>query len=293
MCAYMPPKSSPRRTASTAEAHPSTPSVPRTSLERRVPCVQAVYAPWQETLFATTWWMLGAWTLLALALALGSLLGALIRRTVAAMAATAATVGGLLAAMHLLLPRLLSFGADVARLAAPIGIMGVGPINGVTQPDWSFPVGSWVVRSWLTGPHGRVLAVHTPAAIGARWIARLLRVYIETAGLSGDQLLVRAPGGGPLVYSNWRQRVWLPSTSQVGLEGLHFHDLRRLNATALVSSGVDVKTTQRRLGHADPRLTLRLYGLFGFERGGVHHFGDEGAPGLRCEPTIKKHLRPR
>ena len=90
-------------------------------------------------------------------------------------------------------------------------------------------------------------------------MATLLRGYIQESGLSGEQLLVRAPGGGPLVYSNWRQRIWLPATRQAALEGLHFHDLRRLNATALVSSGVDVKTTQRRLGHADPRLTLRLY----------------------------------
>ena len=38
-----------------------------------------------------------------------------------------------------------------------------------------------------------------------------------------------------------------------------FHDLRRLNATSLVVGGVDVKTAQVRLGHADPRMTLAIY----------------------------------
>jgi hypothetical protein len=44
-----------------------------------------------------------------------------------------------------------------------------------------------------------------------------------------------------------------------GCEGAGIHDLRRLNATSLVVSGVDVKTAQVRLGHADPRMTLSIY----------------------------------
>jgi Phage integrase family len=38
-----------------------------------------------------------------------------------------------------------------------------------------------------------------------------------------------------------------------------FHDLRRANATGLVSSGVDIRTAQSRLGHADVRMTLEIY----------------------------------
>jgi integrase len=43
------------------------------------------------------------------------------------------------------------------------------------------------------------------------------------------------------------------------LDGLRFHDLRKAAATAMVTSGVDVRTAQARLGHADPRLTLAVY----------------------------------
>jgi integrase len=53
--------------------------------------------------------------------------------------------------------------------------------------------------------------------------------------------------------------VWLPATIQAGCEGAGFHDLRRANATGLVLAGVDLKTAQTRLGHADPRLTIAVY----------------------------------
>ena len=41
--------------------------------------------------------------------------------------------------------------------------------------------------------------------------------------------------------------------------GAHFHSLRRTSATALVGSGIDVKTARHRLGHSSPVLTLALY----------------------------------
>jgi integrase len=50
-----------------------------------------------------------------------------------------------------------------------------------------------------------------------------------------------------------------PATKRAGLDGLTFHDLRRANATCLAGEGVDVKTAQIRLGHADPRTTLAIY----------------------------------
>ena len=65
--------------------------------------------------------------------------------------------------------------------------------------------------------------------------------------------------GGPLAYSNWRQRVWVPACEAAGLTGLRFHDLRSLAATALVAAGVDVKTAQTRLGHSSPQVTLGIY----------------------------------
>lgn len=93
-------------------------------------------------------------------------------------------------------------------------------------------------------------------------LANLISSHLASRGLTGatpEALLFARPDGRPLDYSNWRRRVWLPAVHLAELDGLGFHDLRRMNATAMVLDGVDVKTAQARLGHSDPRLTLAIY----------------------------------
>lgn len=90
-------------------------------------------------------------------------------------------------------------------------------------------------------------------------LTKLLSDHLTRLGLTGadtQALLFPAPEGGPLRYANWRNRQWLPACQKAGLQGVGFHDLRRLSATLLVHEGVDVKTAQTRLGHSDVRLTL-------------------------------------
>ena len=101
----------------------------------------------------------------------------------------------------------------------------------------------------------RTLAIPAP-------LSELLAHHIAKRGLTGadtDALVFTAPGGGPIRYANWRNRVWVPACRAAGLPSLRFHDLRRTNATALVALGVDVKTAQERLGHSDVRMTIGLY----------------------------------
>lgn len=56
-------------------------------------------------------------------------------------------------------------------------------------------------------------------------------------------------------FEHW----WSDFRKQNGFEGLKFHELRHTQATQLLANGVDVKTVQTRLGHADPSLTLKWY----------------------------------
>jgi len=119
--------------------------------------VVGVERQWQSALFDTTVFMLGAWTLFALAL--GTFLGALIGRTVAAMAATTAVVGGLLiVSFHDLVHGLLGVGAIATSKITPNGPgIGIGALNAgnyVSGP----PPGSWQVRGWIIGPNGHVLS---------------------------------------------------------------------------------------------------------------------------------------
>jgi integrase len=81
----------------------------------------------------------------------------------------------------------------------------------------------------------------------------------DLTGAEPGRLLFTTRNGAPLDYSHWRIRVWLPATTHAGRPEATFHDLRRTNATTLVAEGIDVKTAQTRLGHADPRTTLGIY----------------------------------
>jgi ABC-type transport system involved in multi-copper enzyme maturation permease subunit len=120
--------------------------------------VVGVESEWQSGLFDTTVVMLGAWTLFAFSV--GTFLGALAGRIVAAMAATTVFVGGLLSvSFTYLVHLLLSFGAIASSKITSNGL-GIGALNDrdyVSGP----PPGSWLVRGWMTGPNGHVLSQNT------------------------------------------------------------------------------------------------------------------------------------
>ena len=115
-----------------------------------------VGSQWQAGLFTTTWWMTPVWTLFALAL--GTFVGAFVRRTVAAIATTAVIVGGVLIGVSQVLPRILDLGA-VASWRILLGDYPVGAIN-MNASRGVGPAGSFLTRGWLTGPGGQPLAAH-------------------------------------------------------------------------------------------------------------------------------------
>lgn len=93
-------------------------------------------------------------------------------------------------------------------------------------------------------------------------LSEILAAHLAALNLTGadhGRLVFTTAKGRPLDYSCWRLRTWLPAVAKAGLAGAGFHDLRRVNATTLVAEGIDVKTAQTRLGHADPRTTLSIY----------------------------------
>jgi integrase len=48
-------------------------------------------------------------------------------------------------------------------------------------------------------------------------------------------------------------------TAKAGLPGISLHSLRHTHASQLLSQGVPIPTVAKRLGHANPSITLRLY----------------------------------
>ena len=57
------------------------------------------------------------------------------------------------------------------------------------------------------------------------------------------------------VYKNFKAIV-----ASIGCPDVRFHDLRRSYAVASIRAGDDIKTVQRKLGHAKAALTLDVYG---------------------------------
>ena len=94
------------------------------------------------------------------------------------------------------------------------------------------------------------------------WLTEELAALMARRGLTAadpDALLFVSADGSSLHYSNWRRRTWLPAVKAAGLPGVVFHDLRSLATTALIDAGVDMKTTQVRMGHSSPQVTLGIY----------------------------------
>ena len=200
---------------------------------------------------------------------------------------------------------------DLARLADALGedagIMWLGAVLGLR---WGETVGLRVGRLDLLrgelmvaeqqtrGRGGAPVSGPPKSAAGRRTLslpaplAEMLAAHLHRRGLSAadaDALVFVAPQGGPVRYDKWRRRVWMPACSAAGIEGLAFHDLRRVNATVLVAGGIDVKTAQARLGHSDPRLTLAVYAQATGE-------GDRTAADLlgdRLMPPTTPDVRPR
>jgi len=87
----------------------------------------------------------------------------------------------------------------------------------------------------------------------ARHLARLERK-------DPGEYVFQAPLGGPVRYTNFRQRVFNPARKAAGLTGVTFHSLRHSTGGLLRQLGVHTQVIQQRLGHSSSRTTTDIYG---------------------------------
>jgi integrase len=87
-----------------------------------------------------------------------------------------------------------------------------------------------------------------------------LRLALGQGKLSGAALVFPAslddqvpmsPGG---FSAEWRD-----AADRIGLVGVPLHSLRHTHASQLIDAGVDIVTISKRLGHASPAITLKVY----------------------------------
>ncbi len=119
-----------------------------------------------------------------------------------------------------------------------------------------------LVRKTMTRLDGRWL-VGTPKTDAGlrtvtlpRFLHPLLQDHLDRHVKKRDRALVFATASGqPLARSNWTA-TFHRATKQIGLDDIHFHDLRHAAATAAVQTGATLKDTMARLGHTSPRAAL-------------------------------------
>lgn len=87
------------------------------------------------------------------------------------------------------------------------------------------------------------------------------RMESEGQGTGSRDLVFVISTGKPISASSLIKYVFRPvlTTAEI-TKALRFHDLRHSHATLLLSSGVNPKVVQERLGHENVRTTLDLYG---------------------------------
>jgi integrase len=71
--------------------------------------------------------------------------------------------------------------------------------------------------------------------------------------------LPRIGGGGPLRYSNFRKRVWVPMLKRLGLPPVTPHSARHSFISTLQAQGIEVGLVAKLAGHANANVTLGHY----------------------------------
>jgi integrase len=85
-----------------------------------------------------------------------------------------------------------------------------------------------------------------------------LRMQLGAGRLADDALLFATVEGEPL-SPNAQSAAWADFADSIGMPDVTFHALRHTHASQLIDAGVDIVTISKRLGHAKPHITLRIY----------------------------------
>ena len=78
-------------------------------------------------------------------------------------------------------------------------------------------------------------------------------------GKPSDDDLVFPNFEGDLLSPGAFTNEWTEIANSIGLSGVTLHALRHTHASMLIAGGLDVVTVSKRLGHASPNVTLRVY----------------------------------
>ncbi|WP_207944404.1 tyrosine-type recombinase/integrase [Actinomadura rubrisoli] len=110
--------------------------------------------------------------------------------------------------------------------------------------------------SGSTRTRAKCRSTSTPKSGSMIACSRLGRAHLDGFAEDGpDGRVFAGPRGGPLRRSGFR-RIWNEMCADVGLPGLHFHDLRHVGNTLSATTGASLKELMARMGRASTRAAL-------------------------------------
>jgi integrase len=124
----------------------------------------------------------------------------------------------------------------------------------VSQQLQALPGQPLTLRPPKSSSSARTVPLPEVVAVG---IVEHLRRWPPAGG--EQDLLVRSATGRPVWPRTFHSRIWRTATTQAGLRGVRFHQLRHFYGSALIWAGESVNTVQVALGHASAVETLQIY----------------------------------
>ena len=151
-------------------------------------------------------------------------------------------------------------------LLAVFGSLRWGEVTALRRSDVDIERGTVTVRGALSERSTGEMVLGPPkSAAGLRTVmlpapvAKQLRVHLDTHVEAGDKAWVfSGTTGQPLRRSNFNKLVgWSYVVQQMGLTGLHFHDLRHTgNHLAAQTPGATLRDLMVRMGHGSMRAAV-------------------------------------
>src|SRR5690625_1162840 len=133
-----------------------------------------------------------------------------------------------------------------------------GEVTALRRRDVDIENGTVAVRQAYTEVRGKGLVLGPPkTGAGVRIVSIPAAIIPEVDKHLGEYvddgpnaLVFSGPKGAPIRRSNFNPLVgWVELVKQLGVPGLHFHDLRHTGNTLAASSGASTRDLMARMGH--------------------------------------------
>jgi integrase len=169
----------------------------------------------------------------------------------------------------LTVPQVFALAAEIDRryralvLLAVFGSLRWGELAALRRCDVDLDTGTVRIVRQLTEVSGHLAFGPPKSEAGKRvipipdTIIPVLRWHLSRFTAPGDDALIfTSPAGFPLRHGLFRARVWVKATRQIGMSGLHFHDLRHTGNMLTAATGATLRELMDRMGHSTARAAL-------------------------------------